>query len=166
MCHFLGPPTKDGFLSVVLENPQKQTNRGVPMVVSLYCGGKSHVSNGQNVSFKEPCTIVWVCWWRAAVSPLFSRLFMAFSLSPASAAHGRLSGKQKIQPCTGSQVQVPPEDGFWGTKGSKYFRGWLLWHSTSFPRGWEAELASVLTATCLPKSRWCNHLSHNQNPVL
>ena len=25
------------------------------MVVSLYFGGKSHVSNGQNISFKEPC---------------------------------------------------------------------------------------------------------------
>ena len=25
------------------------------MVVSLHVGGKSHVSNGQNVSFKEPC---------------------------------------------------------------------------------------------------------------
>ena len=25
------------------------------MVVSLYVDGKSHVSNGQNVSFKEPC---------------------------------------------------------------------------------------------------------------
>ena len=25
------------------------------MVVSLYFGGKSHVSTGENVSFKEPC---------------------------------------------------------------------------------------------------------------
>ena len=25
------------------------------MVVSLYFGGKRHVSNGQTVSFKEPC---------------------------------------------------------------------------------------------------------------
>ena len=25
------------------------------MVVSLYFGGKKHVSNGQHVSFKEPC---------------------------------------------------------------------------------------------------------------
>ena len=29
------------------------------MVVSLYVGGKGHVSNGQNVSFKEP----WCCGW-------------------------------------------------------------------------------------------------------
>ena len=27
------------------------------MVVSLYFGGKSHVSNGQNVSLKEPCQV-------------------------------------------------------------------------------------------------------------
>ena len=31
-------------------------NIALQMVVSLYFGGKSHVSNGQNyVSFKEPC---------------------------------------------------------------------------------------------------------------
>ena len=29
-------------------------NIALQMVVSLYFGGKSHVSNGQNVSFKEP----------------------------------------------------------------------------------------------------------------
>ena len=29
-------------------------NIALPMVGSLYFGGKSHVSNGQNVSFKEP----------------------------------------------------------------------------------------------------------------
>ena len=32
------------------------------MVVSLYFGGKSHVSNAQNVSFKEPCSISDL-WW-------------------------------------------------------------------------------------------------------
>ena len=31
-------------------------NIALQMVVSLYLGGKSHVSNGQHVSFKEPCT--------------------------------------------------------------------------------------------------------------
>ena len=30
-------------------------NIALSMVVSLYFGGKSHVSNGQNVSSKEPC---------------------------------------------------------------------------------------------------------------
>ena len=30
-------------------------NISLSMVDSLYFGGKSHVSNGQNVSFKEPC---------------------------------------------------------------------------------------------------------------
>ena len=35
------------------------------MVVSLYFGGKSHVSNGQNVSFKEPCqSSVNILAWR------------------------------------------------------------------------------------------------------
>ena len=30
-------------------------NIALSMVVSLYFGGKSHASNGQNVSLKEPC---------------------------------------------------------------------------------------------------------------
>ena len=30
-------------------------NIALQLVVSLYFGGKSHVSNGQHVSFKEPC---------------------------------------------------------------------------------------------------------------
>ena len=32
-------------------------NIALSMVVSLYFGGKSHVSNGQNVYFKEPCSM-------------------------------------------------------------------------------------------------------------
>ena len=31
-------------------------NIALSMVVSRYFGGKSHVSNGQNASFKEPCS--------------------------------------------------------------------------------------------------------------
>ena len=31
-------------------------NIALQMEVSLYFGGRSHVSNGQNVSFKEPCS--------------------------------------------------------------------------------------------------------------
>ena len=34
---------------------EKHLNIALSMVVSLYFGGKSHVSNGQNVSFEEPC---------------------------------------------------------------------------------------------------------------
>ena len=32
-------------------------NIALQMEVCLYLGGKSHVANGQNVSFKEPCFI-------------------------------------------------------------------------------------------------------------
>ena len=57
-------------------------NIALQMVVSLYFGGTSHVSNGQNVSFKEPCvTALGSCrllsrhlsgqTWKLHASPFF-----------------------------------------------------------------------------------------------
>ena len=38
-------------------------NIALYMVGSLYFGGKSHVSNGQSVSFKEPCKTLFISSW-------------------------------------------------------------------------------------------------------
>ena len=43
-------------------------NIALEMLVSLYFGGKSHVSNGQYVSFKEPC-LTWTVWWTCSEPP-------------------------------------------------------------------------------------------------
>ena len=43
--------------SMVQQVQQDHLNIALQMVVSLYFGGKSHVLNGQHVSFKEPCAM-------------------------------------------------------------------------------------------------------------